>query len=143
MAFTIYAKMKKLGKQKKESLRLFPYELEKRPETVREFITALVELEAAAYNARRDEGQLVAYLTKSDIKDQADAGKVSFGVRGGKDADVGAAVENALQCFEDGIYRVFAGDEEVTELDGKFVWEEGCQFTFIRLAMLSGLSWGW
>ncbi len=143
MGFTIYVRMKKLGKQKKESLRSIPYELEKRPDTVRAFLAALVELEAAAYNARRDEGQLVAYLTKGEIKDQADAGKVSFGLRGGKDADAGAAVENAIQCFEDGIYRVFAGDEEVTELEREFTWDEGCEFTFIRLAMLSGLNWGW
>ncbi len=143
MGFTIYAKLKKLGKQRKESLRSIPYELEKRPDTVREFLTALVELEVGAYNARRDEGQLVAYLTKEEMKDQAGRGKISFGLRGGKDADAAAAAENAIQCFEDGIYRVFAGDEEVTELDGKFIWDEGCEFTFIRLAMLSGLNWGW
>lgn len=36
MAFTIYAKMKRVGKQKKEDLLPVPFELEKRPDTVRE-----------------------------------------------------------------------------------------------------------
>ena len=42
MAFTIYAKMKRVGKQKKEDLLPVPFELEKRPDTVRELVTALV-----------------------------------------------------------------------------------------------------
>ena len=111
MAFTIYAKMKRVGKQKKEDLLPVPFELEKRPDTVRELVTALVRLSVSEYNERKEEGQVLRYLTKEEISSLASAGKVSFGVRGGNDADPEKAVENALQCFEDGIYRIFAGED--------------------------------
>ena len=142
MAFTIYAKMKRVGKQKKEDL--LP---------VRELVTALVRLSVSEYNERKDEGQMLRYLTKEEISGLASAGKVSFGVRGGNDADPEKAVENALQCFEGGIYRRFAGEEEVTGLEEPVPWVNGAEgkegnedkgddktpvFTFIRLTMLSG-----
>ncbi|WP_342984391.1 hypothetical protein [[Clostridium] symbiosum] len=153
MAFTIYAKMKRVGKQKKEDLLPVPFELEKRPDTVRELVTALVRLSVSEYNERKDEGQMLRYLTKEEISGLASAGKVSFGVRGGNDADPEKAVENALQCFEDGIYRIFAGEEELTGLEEPVPWVNGAEgkegnedkgddktsvFTFIRLTMLSG-----
>lgn len=138
MSFTIYVKMKKVGKQKKEDLRPVPFDLERRPETVRELLELLTRLGVQAYDARKDEGQLVKYLTREEIDEKATAGKVAFGLRGGSDADPEAAVENALQCFEDGIYRVFYGDEELEELEQEILWREGEVFTFIRLTMLSG-----
>ncbi|MBD5455298.1 MAG: hypothetical protein HDR23_02285 [Lachnospiraceae bacterium] len=48
------------------------------------------------------------------------------------------AIKNTLQCFEDGIYRLFAGDRELTSLSEVIPWTEGLIFTFIRLTMLSG-----
>ena len=136
--FTIYATMKKMGKQKKESLVPVPFVLEKKPETARELLTELVQLGVREYNARKDEGQILPYLTKAEIMDQAASGKVAFGLRGGNDAVEEEAVANAVQSFEDGIYRVFAGEEELTRLDEKIQWTEGLIFTFIRLTMLSG-----
>lgn len=136
--FTIYAVMKKLGKQKKESLAPVPFVLEEKPETVRELIVGLTKLGVKEYNERKDEGQILPYLTKEEINDKASAGKISFGLRGGNDASEEGAVSNALQSFEDGIYRIFAGQEEVTRLEDKIPWEDGLTFTFIRLTMLSG-----
>lgn len=138
MSFTIDVKMKRIGKQKKEDLRPVPFVLERQPKTVRELLVLLTELLVREYNARKDEGQLVKYLTREEIKEGASAGKVSFGLRGGEDADPEAAVENALQCFADGIYRVFYGETELEGLDEAIRWKEGEVFTFIRLTMLSG-----
>lgn len=140
MSFTIYVRVKKAGRQKKESLVPAPYELPGRPDTVRELLMALTELSVKEYNERKDEGQLLPYLTKEKLLDQASEGKVSFGVRGGADADPAKAIENAVQCFEDGIYRVFYGERELTGLDEEIPWEESenTVFTFIRLTMLSG-----
>lgn len=138
MSYTVYARMKKLGKQKKEALEPVPFLLEKKPETVRELITGLVRLGVKQYNERKDEGQILPYLTKAQIEAQASAGKVSFGVRAGKDAEENSSIENAVQCFEDGIYRIFAGEEELTGLDQEIPWREETIFTFIRLTMLSG-----
>lgn len=142
MAYTIYARMKRAGKQRKEDLVPVSFELGNKPDTVRELLTELVRLSVKQYNERKDEGQVLSYLTKEQISGQAAAGKVSFGLRGGSDADPEKAVENALQCFEDGIYRVFAGEEELTGLEQTIPWGAGEEkepvFTFIRLTMLSG-----
>lgn len=67
MAFTIYARMKRAGKQKKEELIPVPFELEARPETVGELLTALVRLSVREYNGRKDEGQVLKFLTKEEI----------------------------------------------------------------------------
>lgn len=141
MSYTIYVRMKKLGKQKKGDLVVRPFVLEQKPETVRELLTDLTELLVREYNARKDEGQMLAYLTKEEIRDQAQCGKISFGLRGGADAAREKAVENTIQCFEDGIYRVFAGEKELTGLSDVIPWTDSSGdtvFTFIRLAMLSG-----
>ena len=130
--------MRKLGKKNRDAIAPVAFELAARPETVRELIIERTKQGVAAYNARKDEGQIVPHLTIQEIADQATSGKVAFHLRGGNDADPDAAVENALQCFEDGIFRVFAGDEELEKLDQKIPWSEETIFTFVRLTMLAG-----
>lgn len=136
--YTIYVRMRKLGKKNQEAVEPVAFTLNQKPETVRELITDLVELGVKEYNERKDRGQILPYLTKEEIQDQASSGKVSFGLRGGEDADAEKAEENAVQCFEDGIFRVFADDEELEKLDQEIPWTEETVFTFVRLAMLAG-----
>lgn len=138
MSFTIYIRMKKLGKQKSTDLQPIPFELDTKPQTVRELLISLTKLGVKQYNARKDEGQILAYLTKEEIAEQAVRGKISSGLRGGEDAKEDQAIENTIQCFEDGIYRVFAGEHELTTLSDAILWKEDMVFTFIRLTMLSG-----
>lgn len=138
MPFTIHVRMKKLGKQRPGTLAPIPFSLEQKPGTVRELLTALVVLGVRDYNARKDEGQILPFLTKEEIASQAARGKVSFGVRNGEDACEADAVANALLCFEDGIYRVFADGTELTSLEEAIPWTEDTVFTFIRLTMLTG-----
>ena len=135
--YTIWVRMRKLGKKNREAIAPVAYELPARPKTVRELITELTKQGVAAYNAREDKGQIVPHLTKAEIEDKASAGKIAFGLRGGNAADPDAAVENALQCFEDGIFRVFADDEELQTLDQAIPGGTPV-FTFVRLTMLAG-----
>lgn len=138
MSVTIYVRMKKLGRRMGKDLPLMSFVLEERPQTVRELLLGLTELGVRDYNARKDEGQLLPFLTREQITDQAARGKISFGVHGGGEANLQDALENTVQCFEDGIYRVFAGDVELTGLEGGIPWKEDLVFTLIRLTMLSG-----
>lgn len=138
MSFTVHIKMKKLGKQNRVDIAPVVFELDEKPQTVRELLVNLTKLGVRQYNERKDEGQLLAYLTKEEIAAQASRGKISSGLRGGADAVEDKAVENTLQCFEDGIYRVFAGEEELTVLSDAIPWKDDIVFTFIRLTMLSG-----
>jgi hypothetical protein len=138
MSFTIYVRMKKPGRRRSKELSPVPFVLEQRPETVRELLTELTRLGVKDYNERMDERQLLPFLTREEISGQAEAGKISFGFHGGNRAEYQKAAENTLQCFEDGIYRVFAGEEELTGLEERIPWREELVFTFIRLTMLSG-----
>lgn len=138
MSYTIYARMKKIGKQKSADIQPIPFELDARPESVRELLSGLTRLGVRQYNARKDEGRILSYLTGEEIAAQAALGKISLGLRGGKDAMEEEAVENTLQSFEDGIFRVFAGEKELTSPDETIPWETDPVFTFIRLTMLSG-----
>ncbi|KUO70710.1 MAG: hypothetical protein APF81_26025 [Desulfosporosinus sp. BRH_c37] len=56
-------------------------------------------------------------------------------------ANVTKAIATALLAFQDGIYRVFIGDNEVAELDEKLSLKEGEVLTFIRFTMLAGRMW--
>lgn len=138
MSFTIYVRMKKLGKQKGADLQPMPFELDTKPQTVRELLIGLTRLGVKQYNERKDEGQLLAYLTKEEIAQQAQRGKITSGLWGGADAKEDQAIENTLQCFEDGIYRVFAGEQELTALSDIIPWTDDMIFTFVRLTMLAG-----
>ena len=136
--YTIKVRMRKLGKKNQGAVESVEFLLESRPETVKELVEGLVCLGVRQYNERKDTGQIVPWLTSKTIQEQAVTGKISFGLRGGNDADADQAVENAVQCFEDGIYRIFADDEELTELGQPLPWHDGLVFTFVRLTMLTG-----
>lgn len=138
MSFTIYVRMKKPGRRMSKELPPVPFVLDERPETVRELLLELTKLGVKDYNERTDEGQLLPFLTREEIAGQALRGKVSFGVHYGGKASFKEAAENTIQCFEDGIYRVFAGEEELTGLEDLIPWRENLVFTFVRLTMLSG-----
>ena len=51
------------------------------------------------------------------------------------------AVAAALQAFEDGLYRVFAGTVELEKLESPLTLAPDENLTFIRLTMLAGRMW--
>ena len=71
-----------------------------------------------------------------------DTGKAGFGaIYNHQKPDLDAAVENALLAFQDGIYTVFYGDDELSALDMKIDLQENKPLTFIRLTFLAGGLW--
>lgn len=86
--------------------------------------------------------EVPACLTREEIENQAESGKISFGISyGEKRADKEAARKNALQCFEDGIYRIFMDGQSLEGLEDKIEVTEDKVFTFVRLTMLTGRMW--
>lgn len=137
----IYIQMKAAGKRR-PVLDHIPYELPDHVSTLRGFLTELVRIEVERYNEKGTDVQVVPYLTKEEIEDRAEAGKVDFGrIYSEKRADTAKAVENALQCFEDGLVRVFQNDRELDQLDGPVQIQEEDRFTLIRLTFLAGRLW--
>ncbi len=137
MAYIVYVKMKKLGRQR-GAIEPVPFQLDKKPDVLFDLLAGLTEAGVKDYNERKEESQLLPFLTKEKIKAQSERGKVSFGVHNGAKADLEEAVKHTIQSFLDGIYRVFASDEELTDLYAKIPWKEDTVFTLIRLTMLSG-----
>ena len=110
--------------------------------TLRELLTELVKIEVERYNQKGVDTQLIPFLSREELEEQAAVGKVGFGrIYSDKKANVSKAVENALACFEDGLVRVFCGEQEQKELDGEIQLKEGDTLTFIRLTFLTGRMW--
>ena len=137
----IYVRVKAIGKRK-DILAPTPYTIPDGICSLRQLLTAVVQNEVAQYNSKEAEAQLIPFLTQQELEDQAKIGKVSFGtIYSDKKADPGKAVANAIQCWEDGLVRVFMDEEEITELDKTIQVSEGAVFTFMRLTFLAGSIW--
>ena len=136
---TIRINIRQLGR-KRDRIGAVPFGLPGRPATVRELIIAVARGCVGAYNERVRQGETVIRpMAPEALSGMETIGKLAFGVNyGGREADEAAAIVNALQGFEDGLYRVFHGQEELTELDAPITLAEGDEMTFIRLTMLSG-----
>lgn len=137
----IYVRIKVAGKRK-DVLQLTPYDIPRDIDSLRQLLTAVVEREVDRYNKKDTESRLIPYLTAQQIDDQAVTGKVSLGtIFSDKKANKQKAVENAIQCWQDGMVRVFMNETELTELDASLSVPENAEFTFIRLTFLAGRMW--
>ena len=140
----IKVNMKSMGKRK-QTVKPVVYDLPLEAGntfTVRQLVTELTRAGVEDYNRRHQEPEILKCLTKENIEDQAERGKISFGViYGEKEADFQKAADNAIQCFEDGIYRVFLDEKPLESLDEEIQVTKESTFTFVRLAMLTGRLW--
>ena len=81
-------------------------------------------------------------MTKEELDARAETGKIGFDVNyGERRAETEPAVKNALQSFEDGIYRIFLNDRSLERLDEPLHILEEDSLTFVRLTMLAGRMW--
>lgn len=137
----IQVNLKSMGKRR-QSVKPVSCEIQGRPSTVRELIYAVTEAGVQEYNRRMEASEILSYLTNEEIDDRAASGKISFGVNYGEHkADLQKAQENALQCFEDGIYRIFLDEKSLADPDETISIRDDSVFTFIRLTMLAGRMW--
>lgn len=134
--------LKQIG-QRKQKIAPVDFHYEKEPKTVRELIRFTVEICVNAYNERVRAGQgNEKPLNEQQITDMAEVGKIAFGINyGEKEQDLKKAEDNALQSFEDGLYRIFIGENELEGLDTALCLKEGDSLTFIKLTMLAGRMW--
>jgi hypothetical protein len=115
-------------------------------DTPEKLIAYLVRENVRAYNAKAPDAPFFQYLSQRELDDGAYTGKVGFGGRKNeKQQDEDEAVQNAVQCFYDGIYRILINENEIipqqkenTEAQKAPFIQEGDKLTFIRLVMLAG-----
>ena len=137
----IFVNVKQIGKRKNK-IDKKKYEISEKITTVKELLTEFVTINVNEFNNGFTENDIVPYLTDEKINDLSDAGKISFGVDyNGQKQDLEKAVENALQSYEDGIYRVVINDEEVEGIESEINLKENDELTFVRLTMLAGRMW--
>lgn len=134
--------LKQIG-ERKQKIAPVDFEYEPVPETLRDLIIQTVTRCVGDYNERVRAGENhTSPLSERQITDMAEIGKIAFGITyGGKEQALNQAVDNALQSFEDGIYRVFLNENELERLDEKICFNENDSLTFIRLTMLAGRMW--
>ena len=109
---------------------------------MQELIEAVVCWQVKEYNERLQQSERLKYLTSEEMEDKAAAGKVGFEANyNGRPAAETEAIINALQSYEDGIFRIFLDDAELGELSSSVQLKEESTLTFIRLTMLSGRLW--
>ena len=137
----IYVNIKQIGKRKNK-IDKKEYEVSGKIETVKDLLIEFVTINVKEFNEGLTENDIVPYLTDEKINDLSDAGKISFGVDyNGREQDLEKAIENALQSYEDGIYRVFVNGEELGKINDKLDLQENDELTFVRLTMLAGRMW--
>lgn len=133
--------VKQLGKRK-DTVQAVPLVLDLALEDTAELIAATVKVCVRDYNERKESSDILKYLTNGAIKEQADSGKVGFGVNyGDNKAEEAEAVQNALDAFRDGLFRVFLNGEELADLQMKIQLKDDDQLIFVRLTMLAGRLW--
>lgn len=137
----VYVQVKQLGKRKC-SIEKIPVDFPIPPVDVQELIEAIVSWQVCEYNERLQQSEVLKYLTQEEVENKATSGKVGFAVNyNGKPAAKVEAITNALQSYENGIFRIFIDDAEAGDLFSPILLEEDSTLTFIRLAMLSGRLW--
>ena len=123
--------------------------------TVEEFLEETVRQNVREYNARKDAAEILRLFSNEGGKDRplneqfeehiqnsAASGKVAYGdPMDSRKADEEKAVENALQCFDDGMVALFADGVRYTEREEKMALKELSEVTFIRLTFLAGRMW--
>ena len=123
--------------------------------TVEEFLEETVRQNVREYNARKDAAEILRLFSneggknsplneqfEEHIQNSAASGKVAYGdPMDGRKADEEKAVENALQCFDDGMVALFADGVRYTEREEKMALKELSEVTFIRLTFLAGRMW--
>ncbi len=127
--------------RRKPAIHPVDMELKKSPADLRELICLCVEACVDAQRARLNRPS-DSPLTEETILDMAQVGKIAFGAdASATPADLEKARENALQSYEDGLYRVFLNGREIQGLYTALHLTENDTLTFIRLTMLAGTPW--
>ena len=106
--------------------------------TAAALIEAAVSAEVAAYEQRADEATLVRMLTERELTEDLARGAVRMGdIERPPTVNVDDAVATALLAFDDGIFKIFVGDQELDSTSTVDL-TDGMDVLFLRLVPLAG-----
>jgi hypothetical protein len=111
----------------------------------RKFIELIVEHQVQLFNSSSfvfDDTDKIHLPNENYLPILTDTGKAGFGsIYNYNKIDLSTAIKTALLAFEDGMYTIFYGDDELDDLNTEINLEENKAFTFIRLTFLAGSYW--
>jgi len=122
-------------------------------ETAEDLIEDIVRRNVRAYNDKAVDAPIFRFLTADEIGEAAKTGKVGFSDRNDDRAqDENAAVDNALQSYRDGLFKLFLDGADIESAAAGLPLRaaapatpaplrEGSEILFVRLSMLSGRLW--
>lgn len=132
---------RKTIRKSRRGLEPLRYEIEGRPQSLRELLLAMVKEEVRRYNDAQASDGLLRWLSQGELEDLAGEGKVSFGGTDAGPADLEKAEQVMLAAFEDGLFRVLVDGEEVADPEAPLALTESSVVTIIRLSFLAGRLW--
>ena len=113
--------------------------------TVRVLIELIVEHQVNLFNASSfewDDEDRIHLPKENYLPLLTDTGKVGFGaLYNHNKITLLTAQQNAILAFEDGLFAVFYGDDELSHLDLSVDLSLHKTLTFIRLTFLAGSHW--
>jgi hypothetical protein len=133
--------MKSLGKREAYFEKV-EFELMKNPQSMAELLSELVSINVSAYNTRIQEASIIHFLTKQEMEEKGNVGKIDFDISYNEQkAEVQESIQTAIQAFEDGLFKVFVNDIEQGIEEPSISLIDGDQIAFIKLTMLAGRMW--
>ena len=95
--------------------------------------------EVTAYEDRAAQASMVRMLTEKSLLADLEQGAVRMGdVPPAGPVDRAAAVDAALLAFDDGLFKVFIGDDELAADSGPAELTDGSRVLFLRQVPLAG-----
>ena len=144
----IYLQQKRPGRAR-QTIAPCPIDLTAGLNTTGALISSLVRIMVSAYNDRIDNvpadpdaDRQANPIAEDQIENLAEAGRVAFGlICNSKKEDPEKAIANALQCHEDGIFKMFLNGSQLGPNESRIEITDGDTLTIVRLTMLSGRMW--
>lgn len=113
--------------------------------TTQKLIELVVDHQVQLFNSSSfewDEEDKIHLPKENYLPILTDTGKVGFGaIYNHNKVDVAVAQENAIQAFEDGLYAIFYGDDQLETLSDEVNLSDNKTIIFIRLTFLAGSYW--
>lgn len=124
-------------------------DIEGKPATVGQLIEAAVRSVVASFNRRAmsasvepDSDTTRVFIGSECMADLVETGRVAFGiVYNGRQENPDKAVANALQCYDDGLFRMFLNGAPLEGKETVIDLNEGDKLTVVRLTLLAGRLW--
>ncbi|XMO86216.1 hypothetical protein AAFN75_15605 [Algibacter sp. AS12] len=134
-----FINLKRLGKKK---IYTETIQLDFKINDLKDLLVACVSSKVKDYNSKRENNQLLSFLTPSQIQEQSETGKIGFGdIANYNLADEQASIETAIQAYKDDMFLVFINDEEITDLNENISLTPDTNITFLRMTFLTGTYW--